>query len=358
MPTAIQSIDTTTSNILVNGVEALRMQQGGVVYGNGGGQLAGFRNVFINGGCTVAQRGTVTLSTSSSVYGGCDRWITSVSATTVSALALQAVVNLPSSTGYGHQIGNVTTTGSTTIGLIQRIEAREAARLIGKTVTLSAKVYQSSGSTISMNWNIQRPTSTIDTFSSTTLITNTSGVSIPSATWTTVTGTYAVTQADAQWGIQFGLNATGLAAQSNSQWYFCDLQCEVGSVATPFEVRPHTIEQLLCQRYLPSYTATATTTEDIGYGLITAGTTAVVNFQFYVEPRVPPTSITVSNAGHFTFTTATVAAAVSSFTLLNAGKRTCRIQLVSATNTFTINHPCLWYSSNSAGVLYFNGCEL
>jgi hypothetical protein len=61
MTTSIQSIDSNTSAMLVNGTEAFRMVPAGIEIQNiNGGQLSGMRNKIINGAFAVNQRGIVT----------------------------------------------------------------------------------------------------------------------------------------------------------------------------------------------------------------------------------------------------------------------------------------------------------
>lgn len=76
MTTSIQSIDDSTSAMLVNGQESLRLTPEGISTPTlNGGQLAGFRNRIINGNFVINQR---NISSANTAYGAnvyiLDRW--------------------------------------------------------------------------------------------------------------------------------------------------------------------------------------------------------------------------------------------------------------------------------------------
>lgn len=210
------------------------------------GSLAGQRNRLINGGMMIQQRPSFSFTTTAAAYGGCDMYLTYISATTVSAVVLQTYVGVNTSTGYCQQIGNVTTTGATIVQMQQRMEALASTGLLGQQVTFSGKVYQSTGATQSMTIGFVRANATND-FSSQTSLQSTTAI-IPNNTWTTFSFTATMSDANIVNGLMV-FASFGLSAQTNSQFFFGDWQLETGPLATPPETRAVPSELALCQRY-------------------------------------------------------------------------------------------------------------
>lgn len=135
-----------------------------------------------------------------------------------------------------------------------------------------------------------------------------------------------------------------------------EVQLEAGSVVTAFEFRPYTVELALCQRYLPAFIATATN-QSIGLGYSYAAGNSLVNFDFKVTPRVAPTGVTISSAGHFNVgngSGATISA--TSIGLNFSGISNC--QLVVGGSGFTVGQGSFLTTNNASARIYFNGCEL
>jgi len=212
-----------------------------------GGQLAGMRNVLINGGMQVGQRGSTIFSATNNLYGWVDRWLISISGTTVSALGYQDTPSA-TNTNYALQVGNVTTTGATMVVVSQRIEALNSFRLNGNTITMSGKVKQVTGTTQTMTFGFNKATAGVNNWSTQASVADTT-LSVPNDTWTSFTFTTTLGASDATNGISFRAAFNSLGAQSNTQFFFGDCQLELGPVATPFEHRPYGMELALCQRY-------------------------------------------------------------------------------------------------------------
>jgi hypothetical protein len=230
----------------------LTLSNGGIQFADGSVQptsgYTGFRNRLINGGMQVGQRGSIAFSGTNNLYGWVDRWLVSISGTTVSALGYQAS-SQPTSTTYALQVGNVTTTGATAVSVSQRIEVLNSLPLNGKTVTFSGKVYQGTGSAQTLTISgIKNSAGTPDVWSAPVTI-NSTTQSIPDSTWTNFSFTYAIGASDATNGLGVSLGYNSLSALSNKQFYFADCQLELGSTATAFEQRSYGFEFLLCQRY-------------------------------------------------------------------------------------------------------------
>lgn len=208
-----------------------------------------FRNRIINGDCSVAQRGNVSINSNTTAYGGCDRIaVQTASFTTVAGTIAQAgsLGSGSSSSGYVQQFGAVTTTGSGTISFIQRIEAINCADLNSKTVTISLTLYQDTGSTLSPTINLYKPNA-LDNWSGSTFLQGTT-VSLPTTARTRFTFTATLGATDASNGLAVQVNIP-VGAVSTKYFQIMDIQLESGSSATPFERRPIGMELQLCQRY-------------------------------------------------------------------------------------------------------------
>jgi len=212
------------------------------------GVSTGFKNRLINGSCLIAQRGNVTLASNSNAYGGCDRWLlTSTGFSTVSAAMSQAgsAGSVASNSGYVQQYF-VTTTGSGTLSIQQRIESYNSADLNSNSVTISLSLYQDTGSTLSPTINLYKPTAQ-DNWASSTFI-NGVAVSLPTGVRTTFTYTVALGASDASNGLGLVVNFP-IGAVTNKYIQIGDVQLEAGTTATNFDFRSIGTELALCQRY-------------------------------------------------------------------------------------------------------------
>jgi hypothetical protein len=244
------------------------------------------RNKLINGSCLVAQRGNVVFSASNNLYGGCDRWLTSISATTVTAVVLQVNIGPITASGYCHQVGNVGTTGTTLVQIAQRVEAVHTMGLNSKTVTVSCKVNQQTGAAQNITLSLLKPNA-VDTYGATVAIASSGAISVPSGVWTTVSFSYAMGATDGSNGLQVAFAFPGMAAQSNSQFYFGDMQLEIGAAKTSMEIPSYWSELAACQRYYETGTS-----DILGNAYVTnAYIASVISFKTTkrAAPNVTPT---------------------------------------------------------------------
>ena len=150
------------------------------------GPLHGLKNRCHNGGCQVAQRAAVNLSTSFQ-YGAVDRFMAAVTAGTVSAGTIAQATSSPAGrTGLALQLSGVTTSGSAVVSAKQRIESRDAILLKNQNGSISLHVYQDTGSAINYTITLRKPTAA-DNYASTATIATSSAISVPSATDTLIT---------------------------------------------------------------------------------------------------------------------------------------------------------------------------
>ena len=212
-----------------------------------GGQLAGLRNRIINGGMQVAQRGNVAITNGNVIYGGCDRFISAMFGFTTGSGTLQQVQIPGPTTGYWNAIASFTTTGAGTLGQYQRIEAKNCQDLNSKTITISGKAYQDTGSTLTFTTTLSGATA-LDNFTGTTTIGAPQAISLVSGVVTPISYQVTLGASSAVNGLQVGFTLAALA-HTGKNFFVADVQLEIGSVATPFEQRPYGMELALCQRY-------------------------------------------------------------------------------------------------------------
>jgi len=252
------------------------------------GQLAGLRNRIINGGMQVAQRAAATL-TAAYQFGQCDRWQFICSGGT--GISGSIVVNAFNAFASGSSGG--VTGASWTNGQFygqQRIEAKNIADLGGKTVTVSAKVYQDTGGSRSFNIQLVKATAGVDNFTTQAAIGTSGALAVATAAVTAISATFTLGASDHLNGIAVLINDTATNTVVAKAYLIGDVQLEVGSVATPFEQRPYGLELLLCQRYYEVFTNgwTGNTTNTANY----YGTS-----NFAATKRANPTLASVAQAG-------------------------------------------------------------
>lgn len=206
-------------------------------------------NAIINGDCRVAQYGSVAFTGNQTKYGGCDRIPASVSSfSTFSGTLAQAGVagSDVSTTGFVQQMGPVTSTGSGSIAFITRLESRDVAHFNGKTVTLSARVFQDTGAPITATINLYKPTA-LDNFASTTFI---AGQNIATNGSASAAGSVTATlgASDASNGLA-AVIVIPVGAVTGKYFWVGDLKLEPGAVVTPIQPKSFSDELAECQRY-------------------------------------------------------------------------------------------------------------
>jgi len=136
------------------------------------------------------------------------------------------------------------------------------------------------------------------------------------------------------------------------------VQLEKGSTATSFDYRDYGRELIMCQRYLPAWSATA-----IGDVLpvIASGVTSTVlagSFTFPVPTRVPVTGITISAASHFTSARlSTGNIALTNLVFRNTGANSAWLEMTCASG-LGADIPYFLFANNAAARIVFNGAEL
>jgi hypothetical protein len=228
-----------------------------------------FRNKIINGGCLIAQRGSISSVNNTVTYGGADRFFVAPFFTTSTGTISKSTLT-SSPTGFG-QFLTISSTGTGNIIFAQRIESSNIVDLNNKTVTFSGIIYQNTGSTVTTTLSVKKANA-VDNFSGTTLIGAAGSISLASGVETPFTYTVTLGSSDATTGLAVEINFTGLGALTSKVFAIGAFQLETGSVATPFEQRPIGMELALCQRYYEfgkaSYATTTTTGTSYGIPIV------------------------------------------------------------------------------------------
>jgi len=196
---------------------------------------AGRRNIFINGGFTVSQRGDYTSATATSAQAyGLDRWknyLNSVSATyqhttvTIDGVTRKALKMAATSSGTGY------------FGPVQRVEL--SAFRAGVLLTMSGYVRTNNPNVYFRH----------DYIGGVTGIQAPDPIT-PDGNWHYVTWTVDTTGTSVAPIFQvLAYNYGSISVTSGDYIEIADMQLEVGKVATPFEYRSYGEELALCQRY-------------------------------------------------------------------------------------------------------------
>jgi hypothetical protein len=155
---------------------------------------------------------------------------------------------------FGRLSGNTATGG---LSFTYNMESQDCYRFVGKTLTLSfyyrtganfsgtslgGRIYTGTGPDEAVRNGLTGGTFVVATYN-------------PNTSWQRGSLTYTIGTNINQICLLFGYTPTGTAGAAD---YFdiTGVQLELGSVATPFEVRPYPVELQLCQRYYIRWVAT------------------------------------------------------------------------------------------------------
>ena len=229
---------------------------------NSGNNLT-FKNKLINGNFDFWQRLTTGTATAIWEVKTADRWGGHFDSGAAGVYSRSTNVPDSASTYSMRMTG---ASGGTSAYLDQRVEASEMREIIAKgAVTISGWVRRVGSPTATLSLNLICPTAS-DNYSSYTThgavftVNNT-------ITGNASAGSSAMTLTDNSTWYYFTMTDTSIASRTNiangAQFYFAiggmdantkyfefaRIQVEAGTVATPFEFRPPSVELALCQRY-------------------------------------------------------------------------------------------------------------
>jgi len=312
------------------------------------------KNVIINGCARVAQRGGSHNLTTAYAYGAVDRWRVAVNSATGFT---SGVTSQGASTSYesGNFInfGSLNFTQANAVLCATRIEAKDAAFLYGKTISIQFKVWHNLGSTVNANGVILSANS-VDNHATQTTQHIQSDVSCADNTVTTVKWEgLAINSACAINGFELAI-VVDVVSCTNKSVAIGDVQLEIGNVCTPFEFHPYQQELALCQRYFVVFGASNDGQDIIGSGVSEGSSTAMALVNHPVEMRALP-SLSYSSANHFAFRVASGGNNTATNITLSStsGTRNSWLSLTLATNPAD-GYGGIVRSQTSGGRLYLS----
>lgn len=230
-------------------------------------QVSTYKNLYINGACQVAQRVTAPSLSTSAQYGSVDRFMANaLSAVTAGTIAQGTGLSF-GAVGTSLQLNGVSSTGSNSFFVHQRIESKNAIQLKNINFSVSALVNHNVGASVTYYIAVYSVTS-IDNFSGTSLQSVTGGVAVASGTPTLIKFEN-ITGFDTTNGLLITIQANTSAGITTKNFDFTNFQVNAGATAEGFVANSFDSELLACQRYYEkSYNyATAPGTS----GILTAG---------------------------------------------------------------------------------------
>jgi len=312
---------TGTASININGTVGATTPAAATVTSLNGGQLAGNRNIIINGAQEVDQRHAGASVAASSKY-VTDRWKTQSAGNAGDAEQIDSTIaGFKSSFKY---------TGDASIAFNQtgqQIEYKNYAHLVGKEVIISfyAKANNTNGGSTALT--VRTRSATGEDAACLFSAANTDTSKTISTTATRYTATRTIPSDSKSFSLEFVLGA-----HVNTDGYeITGIQIELGTVATPFEHRSYGTELALCQRYYSNKFKTT-------FGTIGTANSAVFTLAFPVQMRANPTVnlSTGSTFGIDAFGVGTTNITPTAFDSIDV--RGCRVYGGSA-NTGTIGVP-------------------
>ena len=334
-PSVTNTGDTNTG-IFFPAADTVGVAVGGTEVWRYGSNPTTAKNIFINGSCAVAQRGSQ--SSVASGYGACDRWEMNA----LGGASARYTLSQESSGGVG---GNakwakvLVTTADASPGTNeahyfgQKIEGFNAQSLLddsgdllASTMSFDVIVHTDGASSISfpatlaicVNDNGFGNQQYVKTFTvtaadtwqrvsvpiaaNTSIVINNDNTNQFQVSFTIYSGTARETT-DATWESAAGLDVSvsgvaNLADATNNYLGITNVQLEVGSVATDFEYEDYGTTLRKCLRYFNSLTDGATNDQSLPTVASTADTGGSAFYPFPVAMRASPT-LSYSDLSHF-----------------------------------------------------------
>jgi len=321
---------------------------------NLGGAVAPFvagKNVLINGGFDIWQRGTsIALTNGTGRAYTCDRWTTNPNgkSLTISRQPTNDSTNLPNIQYCARVQRNSGETGVLNTNFLQPIETTNSIPFVGKTVTLS--FYARKGANYSSTSNALTAALVSGTGTDQNPLNSYTGASATAETSFTLTSTWQrftisgnTPTTATEFYVNFAHTPVGTAG-ADDYFEITGVQLELGSVATPFARAGGSIggELALCQRYYWRAGGDSIY-QSFGAGSTNfSGTTSVFNVNNPVAMRTAPTSVdfsTLANSDGSAF------AAISALTIAYTGKISSTVS--GTTSGTTAFRPSLIVTNNT-----------
>ena len=316
---------------------------------SGGSSVIGRKNLIINGGMLVSQRGTSFASPSSTDY-TLDRWQNTYSQDTGATTISQSSTS-PDLFGSSLKVDCTTAEATVDAGnywlLRQSFEGQDLQNLgygtsSAKALTISFWVYSTKTGTFAVSlynddaaksyvadvtvnsastWEKKTVTIAGDTASG---FNNDNGRSLILNIGLNAGSTFQTTAGSWTSGAYFGTSSTdNFLDNTSNDFYITGVQMEVGSVATDFEVRPIGEELSLCERYFQIYIEG---TQEIMTGGYYTGSVILGAIHFPTMRDEPSISVT-SGTNYYRFWRNNAGDDFDDFDNISSiGKKTARLQ--------------------------------
>ena len=297
------------------------------------GQLGGRRNLIINGGFDVWQRG-ISFTTVPNQDFTADRWVVAAGTPNVNKGTLD--------TTYGNVL-TITGTSASGVYFSQRIESPE----IYQEKTLTVSFYAKASSAVNINQKIRvahtggnYDRDTIANFDLTT-------------DWQRYSYTFLVN--DSGGALSFDSSSyidVQLISNSNINGItvsFAQVQVEVGDTATPFEYRSYGEELALCQRYY--YKHAENVNQYVAHGWAYSTSSVYLYVDFPVTMRATPSAEYSNSTGAYTFYSNNLAKSINTFAVIS-GTETSMTLINQSVSGLTAGAAGGWYAPS--GLIAFN----
>ena len=317
-----------------------RAQLTSTVEQNTGGAVSPYvagKNLCINGGFDIWQRGTSFTITAGVPQYTADRWTNYFN-------GAGTVTQDTTLVNPGNRYGLRVTATATSVGntMYQVVETMNVLPMAGKTVTFSVYVAGTTGKapTVGIDYSTTVDDAFLGTY--TTLTATSYSYATTTGSFQRLTATFAIPSTAKT--LRLALYANGMSNTDYITW--SDAQLEIGSVATPFSRAGGTLsgELTACQRYYYRWTSSVnSTTACMGYPYSTSGASLFNNFP--VAMRTAP-SLATSTVTLFNMAGAGFGIGVTSISLGNSTPTTARIDITASPSSMTAG-TCVEMRTNS-----------
>ena len=291
---------------------------------------AGRRNLIINGGFDVWQRGTTGSFVGGPAYVSADRWKIYVNTSTTITLSRQTFTSgqteVPGNPTYYGRFSWLGTVSAQFFGIEELVEGVHHGAGDYLTISFYARTGNGENMSLGVNINFGSGGSTGDTVGNYTLELETYWkkfvitIPVPSLSGKTIgSGNY--------------MSITWYRSGTVSTYLdLSNVQVEYGKTATPFEHRSYGEELALCQRYYQEIGKTSSGNDFIASGFTTTNGFYGGGF-LKTTMRVAPTISYVGTIGDINYTHPAVSASISSIVTFQTNTESFSIRLSSATAT-------------------------
>jgi hypothetical protein len=302
---------TFTTGNAFNGSHGLTTPAQGVFTDLVASSPMAFRNSIINGNFSIDQRNAAAaVNLINSVVYNQDRWAAYSNSAASGTLQAQQVAG-DASSKYAMRLSRTTGTYTGSLAIGQAIESVNCYGLANKTVTLSFRARKGSaysGSTMAASVRTGTGTDqglagavagTWTTYASSTVtLTGTLGTS-----FSTFYGSVSIPSGTTEIAVIINPSAFTGTGAANDYVDITDVQLEIGSLVTPYELQPIDYQLKQCERYCEVFhNRSGGLYSPFGMGIAYNTTNSFVQFTFKTQKRAVPTG-SVSAASDFGFLT-------------------------------------------------------